>query len=315
MRLAFSLFIVFVTYVIADKETQTNDNQNVHKYHSRDMESLRQLMTMSFILPSRETVTETKIVVSTVSQQFTIPTRRTVMEMTTSTSTITCTKSVAVPCSIRQRPSRLPSRPMRPVAQSPSIISTITVDEDKKATEQEGVKKPIQSVQSIKHTALEVFLSEAEIHDLLDEAFNANEQQFPNVSPSVVQEVEPTVLQELPSRGARVADPQLMLVYGRQPEDIESAFYDGPYNPVTLPFSRRYLKPAPPTNRRYVEPAGGLQRQFLQQFFTVTRRSTVFELAISTVTPTCSEPGRIPQCPVEKKKTIDKKNEQDKESS
>ncbi|XP_059353528.1 uncharacterized protein LOC130692134 isoform X2 [Daphnia carinata] len=297
MRLAFSLFIVFVTYVIADKETQTNDNQNVHKYHSRDMESLRQLMTMSFILPSRETVTETKIVVSTVSQQFTIPTRRTVMEMTTSTSTITCTKSVAVPCSIRQRPSRLPSRPMRPVAQSPSIISTITVDEDKKATEQEG------------------FLSEAEIHDLLDEAFNANEQQFPNVSPSVVQEVEPTVLQELPSRGARVADPQLMLVYGRQPEDIESAFYDGPYNPVTLPFSRRYLKPAPPTNRRYVEPAGGLQRQFLQQFFTVTRRSTVFELAISTVTPTCSEPGRIPQCPVEKKKTIDKKNEQDKESS
>ncbi|XP_059353529.1 uncharacterized protein LOC130692134 isoform X3 [Daphnia carinata] len=283
MRLAFSLFIVFVTYVIADKETQTNDNQNVHKYHSRDMESLRQLMTMSFILPSRETVTETKIVVSTVSQQFTIPTRRTVMEMTTSTSTITCTKSVAVPCSIRQRPSRLPSRPMRPVAQSPSIIST--------------------------------FLSEAEIHDLLDEAFNANEQQFPNVSPSVVQEVEPTVLQELPSRGARVADPQLMLVYGRQPEDIESAFYDGPYNPVTLPFSRRYLKPAPPTNRRYVEPAGGLQRQFLQQFFTVTRRSTVFELAISTVTPTCSEPGRIPQCPVEKKKTIDKKNEQDKESS
>lgn len=120
--------------------------------------------------------------------------------------------------------------------------------------------------------------------------------------------VEPTNLQELPLREARVADPQMMLVYGSRPEDIESAFFDGPYSPVTMPFNRRYLKPALPTNRRYVEPAGGLQRQFLQQFFTVTRRSTVFELAISTVTPTCSEPGRIQQCPVEKKKTIDKIN-------
>ncbi|KAI9564673.1 hypothetical protein GHT06_008414 [Daphnia sinensis] len=307
MRLAFSLFVVLVTYVIADKGTQTNGGQNVFKYHAGDVESLRQLMTMSFILPSRETVTETKTVVSTVSQQFSIPTRRTVVEVSTSTSTITCTKSVAVPCSVRQRPTRLPSRPMRPVALSPSTISTMAVGEENRVPE--GVKKPIESVNSLKHTALEVFLSEAEIHDLLDEAYSANEQQFLDVSPSVVQGVEPTNLQELPSREARVADPQLMLVYGSRPEDIESAFYDGPYNPVTLPFNRRYLKPVPPTNRRHVEPAGGglMQRQFLQQFFTVTRRSTIFELAISTVTPTCSEPGRIQQCPVEKKKTTDKK--------
>ncbi|KAK4020577.1 hypothetical protein OUZ56_002542 [Daphnia magna] len=309
MRLEFSLSVLLlVTYAIADKETQTNGSQNLFKYFTGDMESLRQMMTMSFILPSRETVTETKTVVSTVLPPFTIPTRRTILELSTSTSTITCTKSVAVPCSVRQRPTQGPSRPMRPVTLSPSIISTMTDGEGEKVPEQEGVKKPIQSVQSLKHTALEVFLSEAEIHDLLDEAYNANEQQFLDVSPSVVQGVEPTNLQELPLREARVADPQMMLVYGSRPEDIESAFFDGPYSPVTMPFNRRYLKPALPTNRRYVEPAGGLQRQFLQQFFTVTRRSTVFELAISTVTPTCSEPGRIQQCPVEKKKTIDKIN-------
>lgn len=291
MRLDFSLSVLLlVTYVIADKETQTNGSQNLFKYFTGDMESLRQMMTMSFILPSRETVTETKTVVSTVLPPFTIPTRRTILELSTSTSTITCTKSVAVPCSVRQRPTQGPSRPMRPVTLSPSIISTMTDGEGEKVPEQEG------------------FLSEAEIHDLLDEAYNANEQQFLDVSPSVVQGVEPTNLQELPLREARVADPQMMLVYGSRPEDIESAFFDGPYSPVTMPFNRRYLKPALPTNRRYVEPAGGLQRQFLQQFFTVTRRSTVFELAISTVTPTCSEPGRIQQCPVEKKKTIDKIN-------
>lgn len=125
MRLDFSLSVLLlVTYVIADKETQTNGSQNLFKYFTGDMESLRQMMTMSFILPSRETVTETKTVVSTVLPPFTIPTRRTILELSTSTSTITCTKSVAVPCSVRQRPTQGPSRPMRPVTLSPSIIST-----------------------------------------------------------------------------------------------------------------------------------------------------------------------------------------------
>lgn len=98
------------------------------------------------------------------------------------------------------------------------------------------------------------------------------------------------------------------MYYGNRPEDIESAFDSGPYNPIAMPFNRRYVQPALPMHRRYVEPAAGQQRQFLQQFFTVTRRSTVFELAFFTVTPTCSEPSRIYQCPVDKKKTNNRKN-------
>jgi hypothetical protein len=96
------------------------------------------------------------------------------------------------------------------------------------------------------------------------------------------------------------ADPQLLVVYaGNQPQDIESGFLSGSYDPVIAPFSRRYQKPYMAANKRYGD--GGQQRQFLQQFFTITRKSTIFEIDIFTVTPTCSEPGRIPQCPSGKK--------------
>jgi hypothetical protein len=91
----------------------------------------------------------------------------------------------------------------------------------------------------------------------------------------------------------------LVVYAGNQPQDIESGFLSGSYDPVIAPFSRRYQKPYMAANKRYGD--GGQQRQFLQQFFTITRKSTIFEIDIFTVTPTCSEPGRIPQCPSGKK--------------
>jgi hypothetical protein len=99
-----------------------------------------------------------------------------------------------------------------------------------------------------------------------------------------------------------------MVIYDTQ--DIESGFISGPcpYHPVIMPFSRRYKNPDLPVNRqRYGGGGNQQQRQFLQYLFTITRRSTVVEIDIFTVTPTCAESGRIPQCPREKKRTSIKK--------
>lgn len=109
------LMAVAVTYAAASTKGQPSKVFDFLNYYGTELESLRQMMTMSLILPARETVTQTTTVVSTVSQSYFIPTRQTVMESTTSTSTITCTKSVAQRCSsVRQRPSSSTSRPARP---------------------------------------------------------------------------------------------------------------------------------------------------------------------------------------------------------
>lgn len=127
--------------------------------------------------------------------------------------------------------------------------------------------------------------------------------------------VQPTQLSYTP-RDGRVADPDpqlLAVIYDTQPQDIESGFISGPFHPVIMPFSRRYQKPDWPVNhQRYGDGSQQMQqRQFLQQLFTITRRSTVVEIDIFTLTPTCAESGRIPQCPSGKKRTSSTKNNSD----
>ena len=121
--------------------------------------------------------------------------------------------------------------------------------------------------------------------------------------------VHPTELPDYKPRDGRVADSQLLVVYDTQPQDIESGFISAPYHPVIMPFSRRYKNPdLPAVNRqRYGGGWNQQQRQFLQHLFTITKKSTVLEIDIFTVTPTCAESGRIPQCPREKKRTSIKK--------
>jgi hypothetical protein len=124
MNFVRSLFVVVVTYVVtASTKDQSPEVFDVLNNYRRDIESPRQIVTMSLILPDRETVTHFTTVVSTVPQTFSLPTRQTVMQLTTLTSTITCTKSVANKC-VRQRPSsnqRPTTRPTRPAAVSPAL--------------------------------------------------------------------------------------------------------------------------------------------------------------------------------------------------
>ncbi|XP_046452851.1 uncharacterized protein LOC124200625 [Daphnia pulex] len=124
-----------------------------------------------------------------------------------------------------------------------------------------------------------------------DDLFNMlleddNENQFP-IFPSAVQGVEAT---QFPSREGRAADPQLLVVasryYGNQQQQaediIESGFRSDSFN------------------RRIPSGNGQRQQQFLQSLMTVTRRTTILEMDVSTSTPICSTLGRLPQCPPEK---------------
>ncbi|XP_057371197.2 uncharacterized protein LOC130692138 [Daphnia carinata] len=114
------------------------------------------------------------------------------------------------------------------------------------------------------------------------------DEQFP-IFPSVVQRFETTAL---PTREVRAADPQLFLVaskyYNPKARDGETGFRSDDYSSDATSFNKQY----PQLNNA--------QRQvFLQNLWTVTRKTTVFEIAISTSTPACSTTGTIPQCPPE----------------
>ncbi|XP_046650183.1 uncharacterized protein LOC124341218 [Daphnia pulicaria] len=314
MRLI-ALSLLAVAMLAASTKGQPSKVFDFLNYYGTELESLRQMMTMSLILPARETVTQTTTVVSTVSQSYFIPTRQTVMESTTSTSTITCTKSVAQRCSnVRQRPSSTsrparPARPTRPTRPAPATnTSTVeTVGEEEavhNSSASTSKKRPEEPEEPELVPSIQEIVGNEEVNDILVEAANDEDEdeQFPAISPSAIQRVQSTNMPK--PREGRVAnpeaDPQLLVVYaGNQPQDIESGFLSGSYDPVIAPFSRRYQKPYMAANKRYGD--GGQQRQFLQQFFTITRKSTIFEIDIFTVTPTCSEPGRIPQCPSGKK--------------
>nr|CAH0106238.1 unnamed protein product [Daphnia galeata] len=191
------------------------------------------------------------------------PTRQTIMEWTTSTSKLVCTKYTDAPCSLRTSVIEMSTaeRPPRRTARPgrPSTISTVARDESADIIVEEG--KGI----------------------MIDEDF---EGQF-SIFPSIVQRVEPTRLPGFPIREARAADPQLMLMYRNRNQDIESGIESDPYKSIVMPI-----------NRRYSRPAINFQRQFLQNFWTVTSRSTIVELAVSTSTPVCSTTGPIPQCAI-----------------
>ncbi|XP_032777173.2 uncharacterized protein LOC116916100 [Daphnia magna] len=168
-------------------------------------------------------------------------------------STITCTLSVANRCGVRApggRPGKLrPARPGRPAV----------VTEQKRVT-----------------------LENVEENDEEDK------EQFP-IAPSAVQEVETT---SLPTRDARAADPQRFVMspaFRYHPEDIQSAFESGPYDPsMSLPFHRRY--PLPGQQRRQLP-------VFFPSLFASTTVSTSFGFVFFTVTPSCSVTGTFPQCP------------------
>ncbi|KAK4020579.1 Uncharacterized protein APZ42_018851 [Daphnia magna] len=186
-------------------------------------------------------------------------TRPTIMEFTTSTSTIVCTKYVDTPCSLRTSTVERPERPSR----RPAWFI------------RRGRPLPVYP---------ETMENERDADILMDEDM---EQQF-TIFPTAVQRVESTRLPRLPSRENRAADPQLVFMYGNRPQDIESGFRSGPYKPVSLPFTRRYVQSAAPHNR-----------QFFQNYWTLTRRATVMEITVSTSTPVCSKAGNIPQCAIE----------------
>ena len=97
--------------------------------------------------------------------------------------------------------------------------------------------------------------------------------------------VESTRVPRFPVREARAADPQYLLMYRNKNQDIEPGLEAGPFKPVAMPM-----------NRRYSRPVINFQRQFLQNYWSVTRRSTIVEVSVSTSTPVCSKIGTIPQC-------------------
>ena len=76
-----------------------------------------------------------------------------------------------------------------------------------------------------------------------------------------------------------------------QAHDIQSAFYSGPFDPVALPFFRRYTEPDVSQHRQssFFDLLGSL--------FRSRTTFTVFEIKTSTLTPTCSVAGPLPQCP------------------
>jgi hypothetical protein len=80
--------------------------------------------------------------------------------------------------------------------------------------------------------------------------------------------------------------------FENQPHDIQSAFHTGPYNPVPLPFFRTY-QPAP--NIAQLRQSSFLA--LLGSLFTSRSTITYFGIKTSTLTPTCSVAGPIPQCP------------------
>ncbi|KAI9564680.1 hypothetical protein GHT06_008421 [Daphnia sinensis] len=172
-------------------------------------------------------------------------------------STITCTLSVANRCSVRAgggKPGR-PARPARPARPGRPAVGT------------EEKRVPAENV---------------------EEDFEEEQEQFP-IAPSAVQEVETT---SLPTRDARAADPQRLMMspaFRFRPQDIQSAFESEPYEPsMSLPFHRRY--PLPGQHQRQL-PA------FIPSLFASTTVSTSFGFAFFTVTPSCSVAGPLPQCP------------------
>ncbi|XP_032779636.1 uncharacterized protein LOC116918082 [Daphnia magna] len=114
------------------------------------------------------------------------------------------------------------------------------------------------------------------------------EEQFP-ILPSAVQRFETTAL---PTRETRAADPQLFLVaskyYDPKNRDGETGFRSDDYNFDATPF-----------NKQYAQLNNAHRQLFLQNMWTVTRKTTVFEIAIFKSTPACSTTGTIPQCPPE----------------
>lgn len=100
--------------------------------------------------------------------------------------------------------------------------------------------------------------------------------------------VESTQLPTFSEREARAADPQYVLMYRNPNRDIEPGF-----QPSDL-----FKSMATPMNRRFSRPVLNLQRQFLQNYWSVTRRSTITEVTVSTSTPLCSTTGSIPQCAI-----------------
>ena len=95
----------------------------------------------------------------------------------------------------------------------------------------------------------------------------------------------------MPSRDVRATEPQYLVkpstFYENYPQDIESAFSSGPYNPAVMPFYGSYPLPA------------AVQRQLFSGILTVTKTvSTVLEMTTITQVPRCSKAGPIVQCPI-----------------
>ncbi|KAI9564672.1 hypothetical protein GHT06_008413 [Daphnia sinensis] len=203
---------------------------------------------------SADGVRQQMVTMSFVIPAVAFPTRLTVLETLTSTSTIYCTKSVNNRCNNRRRTQR-PWRSSRP-----------SMAPNKNA----GTGK-----------------SEEEMLRFMLEGDNY-EEQFP-IFPTAVQRFETTAL---PTREARAADPQLLLVaskyYNPKARDGETGFRSDEYDVDATPFNKQYTQ------------LNNAQRQmFMPHLWTVTRKTTVFEIAISTSTPACSTTGTIPQCPPE----------------
>ncbi|XP_046650270.1 uncharacterized protein LOC124341279 [Daphnia pulicaria] len=188
------------------------------------------------------------------------PTRQTIMEWTTSTSTLVCTKYTDTPCVVRTSVVERPERPSRRPARPgrPSAVSP-------------SRKSPFAIVDGGKGI-------------MIDEDYA---DQFA-ILPSRIQRVESTQLPTFSEREARAADPQYVLMYRNPNRDIEPGF-----QPNDL-----FKSMATPMNRRFSRPVLNLQRQFLQNYWSVTRRSTITELTVSTSTPLCSTTGSIPQCAI-----------------
>jgi hypothetical protein len=103
--------------------------------------------------------------------------------------------------------------------------------------------------------------------------------------------VEPT---QVPSRDARAADPQVLLIsppfaYQQPQSGFHSDSYQ--YRPVALPFyASRNQQPAAIDDQRFL-------LNSLQSAITATVTSTAFTITTFTLNPTCSKAGTIAQCP------------------
>ncbi|EFX88950.1 hypothetical protein DAPPUDRAFT_304644 [Daphnia pulex] len=280
MRLELPLLLVFLACAASEAFNPYVGEQypyyynNPSYYRADDAEELRQMM-FSLGLPARQT---TVTVTTTVRPTFSFPTlsmptlpplRQTITSRLTSFSTITCTKSTDVPC--------------------PAVVKKTSTADLMAGTS--GSQKNTTAV------------ADVEVEEEDDAV-----QQFAAVTPTVVQKVETTKVptqkvpnKKVPNRKGRDIESELLSLLSpdfyddyleNQPHDIQSAFHTGPYNPVPLPFFRTY-QPAPNIAQLRQSSFFAL----LGSLFTGRSTITVFGIKTSTLTPTCSVAGPIPQCP------------------